>query len=162
MKYLKRLTKKNLMDHVSINELTQCWEWKKSRNWKGYGTKRHNGRIQFAHRLVWEMFRGKIVSSGLLVCHKCDNPPCVNIDHLFLGTNSDNMQDSISKNRFKRAEGERCHTAKLKNEDIGVILKLRDGGMTIEKIAGLYSVANSTIHTIITGKTWKSVVGSSK
>lgn len=162
MKYLKKLTKENLMQHVKINQSTGCWEWVKCRNWKGYGTKRNDGKAQFAHRVVWEMFRGEISDNNLFVCHKCDNPPCVNINHLFLGTNSENLQDSIKKGRFHRATGERCHKARLKEKDISVIIRLRESGMTLEKIAELYSVRISTIHSVVIGKTWKSVNGGVK
>lgn len=77
-----------------------CWEWQKYKNEWGYGRLRHNGKKVLAHRASYEVFKGDF-DKNLLVCHSCDNPSCVNPDHLFLGTNKDNVDDCISKGRHK-------------------------------------------------------------
>lgn len=78
-----------------------CWEWQGYRNENGYGFTRVGGRGSngmFAHRLSWTIHRGPI-PDGLQVLHRCDNPCCVRPDHLFLGTNQDNIDDRVAKGR---------------------------------------------------------------
>ena len=95
----------------NIWKTSNCWIWLRARNSRGYGvwrsrrsySKGHYKKavsIQ-AHRWAWEIFRGP-VPDGLLVCHTCDNPPCCNPDHLFLGTPKDNAQDAVKKGRLGR------------------------------------------------------------
>jgi hypothetical protein len=67
----------------------------------GYGTLYAEGRHQGAHRLAWELANGRAIPAGLFICHRCDNPLCVNPDHLFLGTHTDNMRDMIAKGRAR-------------------------------------------------------------
>lgn len=85
-----------------------CLEFRGSRNNKGYGVLSHNGRKQLAHRVIWESVNGPI-SEGLCVCHTCDNPICVHIDHLWLGTHKDNMQDMVGKGRRVGWQSSRTH-----------------------------------------------------
>lgn len=87
-----------------------CLEFEGSRNRKGYGqiqSGRRGGGALLAHRAAWEAVNGPI-PDGLFVCHKCDNPPCCNVDHLFLGTNVDNMRDMKEKGRQPRAGMTEC------------------------------------------------------
>ena len=77
-----------------------CWPWRGARNYKGYGG--FQGRI--ASRLALEFSTGKELPANLQACHSCDNPPCCNPGHLFIGTAADNLRDSISKGRFKASE----------------------------------------------------------
>lgn len=77
-----------------------CWEWQGSLNEKGYGQLfLRNGKIILAHRYSFEIFIGDLM--GLFVCHRCDNPKCVNPFHLFRGTNTDNMRDAKAKGRLQ-------------------------------------------------------------
>lgn len=82
----------------------ECWEFTGSVNEDGYGTVRHNGRMVGAHRVAWETANGQPTPTDLQVCHHCDNPPCVNPAHLFLGTNRDNVIDRQAKGRTKNLE----------------------------------------------------------
>jgi len=89
-----------------LDDPNKCWEWiGKSVTEFGYGSIRYNGRSIGAHRLSWILSNGEIGDSKIFVCHKCDNPKCVNPNHLFLGTNSDNMKDAFRKNRIVVPEG---------------------------------------------------------
>jgi hypothetical protein len=76
-----------------------CWEWPGPRLPQGYGLVRGGG-CQYAHRVAWEYVHGPI-PEGMCICHKCDNPPCCNPAHLFLGTRWDNIQDAIAKGRWR-------------------------------------------------------------
>lgn len=76
-----------------------CWTWNASLRSKGYGAFKFKGKVVLAHRFSWIFHNGDI-PDGLSVCHKCDNPICVNPNHLFLGTHSDNMKDAFNKKRL--------------------------------------------------------------
>jgi HNH endonuclease len=74
-----------------------CIEWTKFRL-RGYGLQKFRGKTRLAHRVAWMLANGEI-PDGLCVLHRCDNPPCVNVDHLFLGTHADNVADKMAKGR---------------------------------------------------------------
>src|SRR5688572_5586831 len=82
-----------------VDKTTTCWLWVGTRHYKGYGDFAPSGQKKVkAHRYSWELHKGKI-PNGMQVLHRCDNPPCVNPDHLFIGTNRDNVSDAIAKGR---------------------------------------------------------------
>jgi hypothetical protein len=101
--YEKRIPVRNnhqkYVDNIKVNEVTGCWEWQGKTNNKGYGQFRLNGQLLLAHRYSYGYFIAQV--GTLHVLHKCDNPPCSNPFHLFLGTHLENMQDKRSKGRNK-------------------------------------------------------------
>lgn len=80
------------------DEVGDCWLWRGGKNRKNQGVTYHNGRNWITSRLVWTLTNGTI-PSGMYVCHSCDNPSCMNPEHLFLGTPKDNVHDMIKKGR---------------------------------------------------------------
>lgn len=84
---------------------TGCLEWTGGTHKQGYGILGARGKNSLTHRLAWEVSNGRQLLSGECVCHRCDNPPCVNPEHLFLGSHADNMRDMFAKGRANRATG---------------------------------------------------------
>lgn len=118
-----------------------------------YGDRKKNIR---AHRLAWELTHGPI-EDGPEVCHKCDVPPCINPDHLFLGTHHENMKDMSAKGRAER--GERHHNAKLTSDEVIKIVKEYENGASVEFLAIKYEVWDAAISRILTGKRWQWLTG---
>jgi len=87
------------LSKIKISLPDNCWEWEASKNKGGYGQFAVNKKPKLAHRVAWELKHGSI-PNGLCVLHKCDNPPCVNVNHLFLGTRQDNLKDMRNKGRW--------------------------------------------------------------
>lgn len=143
----------------------ECWPWKSRSNVRGYGYLqrggRNGGRI-LAHRLSWELHRGSI-PDGLEVCHECDNPPCCNPAHLFLGTQADNNADAVAKGRarFTFAErpeltsGEANVHAKLTAQRVNEIRALRAAGLSQREIAERFGVTRQNIRAIVRKLTWR-------
>ena len=140
-----------LWSRVDKKSKFECWLWTAGKFSKGYGAFRIKGEQQTTHRVSYEMYHGPI-PEGMKVCHTCDNPPCVNPEHLFLGTQKDNIQDCVKKKRIAR--GEKQGHSKLKEAQVRAILK---DERSQREIAKTYNVAQPTISDIKRGKRWKHV-----
>ena len=135
---------------------TRCWIWTAGHFVSGYGAFNVAKTPIYAHRLCWTLTRDAI-PSGLEVLHHCDNPPCVNPDHLFLGTHADNMADMASKER--KQWGEAHYKAKFTETTVKEVRKLyAQGGITQRAIAARYGVCQQAISRIIVRKTWDHLV----
>lgn len=133
-----------------VNDETGCLEWTRHIDRRGYGTLKHKQKHRFAHRMMWEYKFGPI-PEGMNICHKCDNPKCLNPNHLFVGTTQDNVSDKMVKGRFKPVTGERNGCAKLTADQIEAI---RLDPRPQHVIAKDYGISQSNVSLIKQGKTW--------
>lgn len=137
----------------------ECWEWIAFRDKDGYGQfrTRKPRRMRKASIIAYEIEYGP--TNGLLVCHLCDNPPCCNPGHLWLGTQKNNMEDTVKKNRIAKQNqnGQKNANSKLSESHVYEIRKLIANGQKNTKIAQLFNVHHATISSIRVGKTWKHI-----
>ncbi len=142
-----------------VNTETGCWEWTGGHSRFGYGCFRYKERQQPAHRVAWELANGPI-PTGLLVLHDCphgDNPRCVKPDHLFLGTQKDNLEDMTAKGRRKSVAGERHPKAKVTERQVIYIKKRLAHNEPCSEIAEDLRVNRSLVAHIKYGYSWKHV-----
>ena len=141
---------------VDKNGANSCWNWTTGKDRYGYGQITINKRNLRSHRVSYAIRHGDI-ENGLHCLHECDNPACVNPDHLFLGTNQDNMDDKVSKGRQVSLKGESNGTAKLTAVKVLEIKRLLAGGVTQRAIASVYGVSQKNVSLIKAGKRWAHV-----
>ena len=146
-----------------MHKTETCWEWVGTIRPDGYGIlQKGPGLNSFyrAHRLSWEIHYGKI-PYGKHICHHCDNPKCVNPEHLFVGTDADNQRDKWEKGRGNpppKFPGSKNHNAKLTEKDVKNMRTLRKKGWSNREIAELYPQMNpGSIKGITSGASWKHV-----
>ncbi len=127
--------------------------------WLGAAFKGWHGRIKWkyktyqAHRLIWELKHGPI-PEGMFICHKCDVPLCVNINHLFMGTPADNMQDMIRKGRKVTHKGEKHQWAKITPEIVREIRVMLADKVPQSMIAKEFGISQSNVSMISSGERW--------
>ena len=142
---------KLLQKLIVVDESTGCHVWQGKPNANGYGRVGVDGKDVLAHRFAYAIKHGDI-PSNLAVCHHCDNRLCVNVDHLFLGTISDNHADMVSKGRQQK--GSRHYRAKLTEADV---VAIRNSAEQKPTLAVKYGVAYGTIKSIVNRQNWKHV-----
>lgn len=131
-----------------------CWEWTKGKYEFGYGRQRWKGKQWPTHRLVLRLM-GVEIPKGMFVCHKCDNPPCCNPDHLFFGTTQDNTADKVAKGR--QAKRERSNGVKLSSEDVEEIRRVYYAGLATQEDLGIrFGVSQVRIGMIVRNEAWES------
>jgi hypothetical protein len=149
---------------VVIGHPSECWEWQGARFRTGYGRLSYNASEVSAHRMAYRLTHGPI-PPGMMVCHSCDNPPCVNPAHLSLGSCKDNLREASSKGRMggehshahlhpESRQGERNGRAKLTAAQITEIRELLAKGLRPTAIAPQFGVSPSTIGRIRSCKSW--------
>lgn len=146
---------------VEVANAADCWVWTAALRNKRYGCFRvvSNKSMQQAHRVAWTLVVGPI-PTGLCILHRCDNPRCVNPDHLFLGTQRDNIRDMDQKDRRnveRRIWGEKHHSAKLTDRQVIQIRNLsKQSGFNQHHAARQFGVSQSVISMIVNHKRRKS------
>ncbi len=127
-----------------------------------YGRVKWNGRTLLAHRLAWELEHGSAPADALDVCHRCDNPPCCNPAHLFLGSHEENMRDAIDKGRWDPSQcgnpvlhGTTNPKAKLTEEIVRTCRSLHESEhLTASELARRYGVHNSVMSRVLRREAW--------
>ncbi len=146
---------------LHVPHLGQCWVWTADLA-NGYGRfTLWGGRrvVLYAHRISWQLHFGEI-SDDLCVLHRCDNQPCVNPSHLFLGTRTDNANDKVSKGRARGGSmpGERSPNAKLTDEAVRSIRAAHAAGSSLNALAREHAVSKKLVLNIVHRRTWRHVV----
>lgn len=178
---LSEKDKKRFWSNVDVCSEDECWEWTGGRTGAGYGAFDLKGKKYLAHRIAWFLENGPI-PDGMLICHDCDNPPCKNVNHFFLGTSKDNTVDAAKKGRMATGKrngkythpektpcgennGSRTHPEKRpRGENHGMsnlteilvleIRKLYSEGEKQCVIGDSLEISKSQINKIVNRKTW--------
>lgn len=154
---MKRLPlDERLWSNVRRGADDECWPWLGHCLPKGYGRLKVQRRRILAHRYAWELTRGPI-PEGLFVLHRCDNPPCCNPAHLFLGTKGENNTDRSKKGRSGDFAGEKHPSAKLTERDVQELRRLRGGGLTYEELGRRFGISWTHARSVAVRITWRHV-----
>ena len=140
---------------TKLNEDNGCIEWNAGKS-SGYGVFRYQNKAYLAHRFSYEINKG-LIPDGMFICHKCDNRLCINIDHLFIGTNEDNMKDMASKGRGRSRPGETHYLATITDETVLEIRRLVSEGRLNKDIAAELNTTANIVSAIKNGRTWRHV-----
>lgn len=137
----------------------ECWPWTGAAGPSGHGQLRFRKKHTRATAVAWKFAHGDWPPTGKHLCHKCDNPPCCNPAHLFLGTPKDNMQDCIDKGRFRflaPRRGVLNNKARLTWELVAEVRRRYSASETISELARLLGFARSTLREVVNGRNWQS------
>lgn len=133
-----------------------CWEWIGALTWQGYGAHSVARRMWRAHRYSFAIHNGYLPAEAF-ICHTCDNPPCVNPDHLYAGDGKTNIRDMLERNRRVHTCGERDGNAKLTTAAVLDIRKEQIGGASLTVLAARHGVSKSCVGDVLRGRTWKHI-----
>lgn len=133
-----------------VRKTNTCWLWTRHTDDDGYGSFCVDYQRYKAHRFSYLITKGE--PGELFVCHHCDNPSCVNPEHLFLGTAEDNIRDMHKKGRAGTLKGEDSNLTKLSQEQIDRILRYKDTGRTQQQVADEFGINRSYVSMLWGGK----------
>lgn len=137
-----------------VEQKDGCWFWQAGEDKNGYGLMRVDGKTQRIHRVVYTLTKGEI-PNGLHVLHSCDQPGCVNPEHLYLGTHQRNMTDMVEKGRSHKPIGSKNGRAKLTWEKVCEIRAACAAGEHPATVGKRYDTPRGTIYNIIAGRSWQ-------
>lgn len=147
--------KERFLMQIHLTNKNKCWEWRGYKQ-KGYGRFLLNGKKILAHRASFIIFFGKI-KNGMYICHKCDNPSCVNPNHLYAGTPKQNALDSLYRNRNYMKKGDLNPRAKLNSKVVKKIKYFLSLNERPIKLSKMFNISYSSIQNIKRGITWKHI-----
>jgi len=151
----KQTPEERFWSKVDVRGEDECWDWQgQIGTTTGYGRFSLNHKDMGAHRMAWILAYGPI-PEGKCVLHSCDNRPCVNKRHLFLGDKTTNMADKVKKDR--QAKGEQMSQTRLTDKQALEIRRLYTNGYTQTQITKLFDVGTSVIHRIVHRQSWKHI-----
>lgn len=148
----RRAIARRLIARMRMISVTGCWEWQGARTHFGHGVLSFRGRTMIASRAALVAWRGANYDDPFSALHLCDNPPCINPQHLTPGTSLDNARHMAERGRLSR--GARVHNAKLTGDAVVAIRKAYQQGESPYALAAKYSVSGTTIREVVTGATW--------
>lgn len=144
----------NRIEPTKDKSANECWHWIGLKSKYGYGKMCINSKNLTAHRFMYEMINGDI-PSNMFICHKCDNPACVNPNHLFLGNVRDNTVDMVQKNRAPNYKGNNNPRSKITDKIVLEIYnKAKYSGISYNKLAREYKISASLVSEIMRGNLW--------
>lgn len=137
--------------YAKVRKTPSCWDWTACKDKDGYGFFKLNGKQEKAHRVAYVLKHGSI-PVGTLICHTCDNPSCVNPDHLFAGSQQENLHDMVIKGRSTSTE--KNPASKLTSNDVAEIRFKFDSGKSQTVLSKEYNVSQAQISRIVTNRAW--------
>jgi hypothetical protein len=149
-----RIALSTFEEQVVRGSENDCWIWSGNVSKAGYGLVRTSGFL-YAHRMAWEVANDAELPKGKHVMHSCDNPPCVNPDHLRVGSLQENNADMLSKGR--QARGAMLPQTKLSEAKVRAIRVLRANGFSQECLGEMFDVSREAIRQIDKGRAWRHV-----
>lgn len=135
-----------------VQQVSGCIRWGGPIGHNGYGRIYLGKRTIQAHRVAWILHNRQPIPEGMIVCHHCDNRPCINPDHLFLGTPADNCHDRVQKGRG--AQGVRCGQSRLTAEQV---IEIRLSPLTMRELSSIYNLSEARIRDVWLNKSYKDV-----
>lgn len=130
-----------------------CWLWAGAIAATGYGVVAVNGKNKRAHRLSYEAANNALLPSTVVVCHRCDTPSCVNPEHLFAGSQADNVRDCLLKDR-RRGAPPRDGFSRITPE---AVIAIRASSLTKDELAAMYGINRRNIQKIRNRKSWSHI-----
>jgi len=137
---------------VAVGTKGKCWKWLASKGVGGYGQFRVGKRMVKASHVAYYLSKGRWPPKGLEVCHTCDNPSCVNPDHLWIGTRLENARDAVAKGRYRGLKGSKNPSAKFSDATIKLVFKLKKQGYTNASISRELKISTTHVSNLINGK----------
>lgn len=153
--------KKRFLNKVGLKDENGCMKWTAAKTLQGYGRIQISGAKYQATHIAWYLHTGVWIRTdkGECILHTCDTPACCNVQHLWIGTKSENTSDMIRKGRKRVAQGSKNSHAKVNEHQVKSMRRAYISGITIEEIMLQSGLSRSNIWRIISGKTWKHVPG---
>lgn len=151
---IENFKSERLWSKINVGSKDECWIWKGAKTTAGYGVLRVNYKPRYTHRLMWMLHNKTNIPKKDCICHSCDNPPCCNPAHLFLGSQADNLKDARDKGKMEMARGINHHATELSEDDIRQIRYLGQTKMTHKDIGERFGTTRMSVNDIIHKRTW--------